>query len=64
MHPIARSPMSPSDPSTDRIEESTASIDDRFASLCIEDGSVVVYDREDPDRWIQTTEAVALEEAR
>lgn len=64
MYPIARSPMSRSEPTADRPEESPASTDDRFASLTVEDGGVVVYDRENPERWVQSTEAVTLEEAR
>lgn len=51
---------------TDNTEpaEQPGTVADRFASLSVANGDVVVFDTEDPDRWIQSDAAVELEEAR
>ena len=33
--------------------------DDRYAELSLEDGSVVIYDAQNPAAWIQSDAAVA-----
>lgn len=36
----------------------------RYGDVALEDGTVVVYDRERERRWLKSDRAVALEEAR
>ena len=49
-----------SDSSTERDVESTSEppespLDsDRYAHLSLDDDAVVIYDREDPDTWVQS----------
>jgi hypothetical protein len=37
--------------------------DPRYVDLCLDSGDVIVYDREEADAWIQSTDAVDLETA-
>ena len=42
----------PTDPTPDRPESVLDS--DRYAHLSLVDGAVVIYDREEPDTWVQS----------
>lgn len=37
---------------------------DRYVELNLNDDTIVIYDREDPQRWVQSDAAVRLVEAR
>lgn len=48
----------------DATDAQHATVDDRYASLSMADGTVVVYDSENPEAWIQSGTTVAIEEVR
>jgi hypothetical protein len=43
---------------------STAPVPDRYAAVETDDGDLVVFDAEDADAWIQSTNATCLSQLR
>lgn len=47
-----------------RTDEAVASVPARYTSLTLPDGDLVIYDRQDEQRWVQSDDAVSLTEVR
>jgi hypothetical protein len=45
---------------TSTAEKSTGEADDRYGAFETGNGDLVVYDRENPEAWVQASNAIAL----